>query len=74
MPTACSLNCRIAKLAEARGQALPAGDAATPAMAAAAPPAEEQVTLDPDLSLRELRARLLSYGLSTSGEQAVRNE
>lgn len=65
----------IGKVEEAKGTAAlapAADDAATAAPAAAAqdlvPDAQvvEEV-LDPTLSLRELRARLLSYGLSTSG-------
>ena len=62
----------VSKLAEAKAT-LPAG-AAAPALAAAAAPVAaadlvpvEPEFLEPDLSVRELRARLLSYGLSTIG-------
>jgi len=50
--------------AAAESPALAAGAAAGPPAAFA--PAEK-VYLEPDLSIRELRARLLSYGLSTIG-------
>jgi len=58
----------------------------TPALAAAAPAASaapaaaadlvpsQPEFLDPDLSLRELRVRLLSYGLSTTGLKAELRE
>jgi hypothetical protein len=72
----------INKLAEAKG-ALPAGaEAPSLAAAAAAPPGEDLVSdeadaaeeLEKDLSLRELRARLLSFGLSTTGVKSELRE
>eukprot|EP00322_Chrysochromulina_rotalis_P011968 CAMPEP_0115847028 /NCGR_PEP_ID=MMETSP0287-20121206/10168_1 /TAXON_ID=412157 /ORGANISM="Chrysochromulina rotalis, Strain UIO044" /LENGTH=232 /DNA_ID=CAMNT_0003300843 /DNA_START=58 /DNA_END=756 /DNA_ORIENTATION=+ len=66
----------VAKLAEAKeaptlAAAPAAAAAAAPAAASAAPAADlvpgELEFIDPDLSLRELRVRLLSYGLSTAG-------
>lgn len=60
----------VQKVAEARGQ--PALEAAAPAAPAAPagadimPPDKSQL-LEADLSLRELRSRLLGYGLSTLG-------
>jgi len=67
----------IAKLDEAKGGALPAAPSSPALAASPAPePAPEPVadmvavappTLEAELSLRELRARLLSYGLSTVG-------
>lgn len=59
----------IAKLEEAKGQAvLPAAAEAAPAAAAGAElvPVEKEF-LEESLTVRELRARLLSYGLSTIG-------
>jgi len=65
----------IGKLDEAKSGALPAA-AESPAIAAAPAPEEEPApdmvgvpppVLEAELSLRELRARLLSYGLSTIG-------
>jgi len=63
----------VAKLDEAKlAPALAAAGEPAVAAAAAAPAAEDLVPtpkefLDPDLSLRELRVRLLTYGLSTTG-------
>ena len=75
MAHVCAPSRRVDKLAEAKAAPAlapapavePAG-AAEPAAALAVDlvPATPEF-LDPDLSLRELRVRLLSYGLSTTG-------
>lgn len=61
-----------AKVTPALAAAAPAASAA-PAAAADLVPSQPEF-LDPDLSLRELRVRLLSYGLSTTGLKAELRE
>jgi hypothetical protein len=60
----------IEKLAAARSGEGEAGGAVAAAPAAPAAPAEEAPLVDPTLTLRELRSRLLSHGLSTIGLKA----